>query len=46
MLAVGRYVEDAVATEAERWVVAVGTGMLDEDEGGTDGDAGGKMADG
>ena len=42
----GRYVEDAVATEAERRVVALGTGMLDEEQGGTDGDAGGKMADG
>ena len=42
----GRYVEDAVATEAERRVVALSTGMLDEEQGRADGDVGGKMADG
>ena len=46
MLAVGRYVENPVTSEAERGVIVIGIGMLDEDEGRADCDVGRKMDDG
>lgn len=44
--AVGRYIEDSVATEAERGVIIFGIGMLDEEQGRGDRDVRWKMADG